>query len=212
MLYLDKSKTAKAETIFEEIAHLPEGKNGFKLQSEALYQLGNLKAKEKINNLALNYLNRGYGLSITNRNINQELKISKKLSEVYESMKQSNNSLAYLKIYTTLKDSIDFDNKLNNKNVISEKFKVDEIMIAMEKMEQGKKQQEKAARFSKLINILSIALITILSLLSLSLYKNNIIRNKSNELLRDKNSELEIANKPYAVLPNICLHHHRIQL
>ncbi len=195
LMYLDKNKKTKAIAIFEEIAHLPEGKNGFKLQSEALYQLGKISAKQKANNLALNYLNRGYALSNVNRNINQKLKISKKLSEVYENMKQTNNSLAYLKIYSILKDSIDNDNKINNKFLISEKFKIDEIMISLEKVEQGRKQQEKAGRFSKLINILSIALITILSLLSLSLYKNNIIRNKSNELLRDKNSELEIAKE-----------------
>jgi signal transduction histidine kinase len=195
LLYLDKGKKAKAESIFEEIAHLPEGKNGFKLQSEALYQLGNLKAKERINNLAINYLNRGYDLSINNRNISQKLKISKKLSEVYENMKQSNNSLAYLKIYTTLKDSIDLNKRLNYKYLSTERFKVDEYTNTVEKLEKENKQQEKAARFSKLINILSIALITILSLLSLSLYKNNIIRNKSNDLLREKNSELEIAKE-----------------
>jgi len=36
-------------------------------------------------------------------------------------------------------------------------------------------------------------LISILSLLSLSLYKNNIIRNQSNILLREKNFELQVA-------------------
>jgi signal transduction histidine kinase/CheY-like chemotaxis protein len=40
---------------------------------------------------------------------------------------------------------------------------------------------------------LAIALITILSLLSLALYKNNIIRNESNLLLKEKNNELIIA-------------------
>ncbi|MEN9487753.1 MAG: hypothetical protein RL494_18, partial [Bacteroidota bacterium] len=76
-----------------------------------------------------------------------------------------------------------------------QQYKTDEIMNSLVKLEKEKIKQLKSAKFSKLINILSIALITILSLLSLSLYKNNIIRNKSNELLRDKNSELEIAKE-----------------
>jgi hypothetical protein len=46
-----------------------------------------------------------------------------------------------------------------------------------------------------MINLLAIALIAILSLLSLSLYRNNIIHNKSNLLLQEKNNELIIANE-----------------
>ncbi|WP_394758108.1 ATP-binding protein, partial [Flavobacterium sp.] len=195
LMYLEKNQITLAENIFQQIAHLPVSKDTFKLQSEALYQLGSLKSKEKINNLALNYLNRGYELSIENRNIDQQIKISKRISEVYENMRQNNNSLSYLKIYTKLKDSIEIVAKSETKSIITERFKVDEIMRTMEKMDKEKKQQVKASKFSKLINILSIALITILSLLSLSLYKNNIIRNKSNSLLRDKNSELETAKE-----------------
>ncbi|MAO08251.1 MAG: hybrid sensor histidine kinase/response regulator [Alteromonas sp.] len=42
---------------------------------------------------------------------------------------------------------------------------------------------------------LSIALIVILSLLTLSLYKNNNLRAKANELLQDKNNELQLAKE-----------------
>ena len=195
LMYLDKKEISQAENIFLQISHLPTGKDTFKLQSEALYQLGQIKAKEKINNLAINYLNRAYELSIKNRDTNQQLKICKKTSEVYDNMKETNNSFAFLKIYTTLKDSLDSASKNSKKTSVTERFKVDDMVRSLEKLGKEKKQQEKTNKFSKLINILSIALITILSLLSLSLYKNNIIRNKSNELLRDKNSELEIAKE-----------------
>jgi signal transduction histidine kinase/CheY-like chemotaxis protein len=195
LMYLDKKEVNQAENIFLQISHLPVGKDTFKLQSEALYQLGKIKAKEKINNLALNYLNRSYQLSIENKNTRQQIKISKKLSEVYENMKQTNNSLAFLKTHTRLKDSLDSLLENGDKTLVTERFKIDDMMRSLDKLDKEKKQQEKSNKFSKLINILSIALITILSLLSLSLYKNNIIRNKSNELLRDKNSELEIAKE-----------------
>jgi len=195
LLYLEKNEEALAEKTLTEIAHLPKSKDTFKLQSEALYQLGQLKAKSNANALATNYLNKGYQMSVENKNIEQQLKISKRLSELYESMTQSSNSLKFLKIHTKLKDSIDSASKNNKQNLITERFKVDEIMRSMDKMDKEKKQQEKAGKFSKLINILSIALITILSLLSLSLYKNNIIRSKSNNLLREKNNELEVAKE-----------------
>lgn len=48
---------------------------------------------------------------------------------------------------------------------------------------------------SKLINILAVALVSILSLLSISLYKNNLFRIKSNQMLVEKNRELEIAKE-----------------
>ena len=52
---------------------------------------------------------------------------------------------------------------------------------------------KRTINFSKLTNGLSIALIVILSLLTLSLYKNNNLRAKANELLQDKNNELSLA-------------------
>ncbi len=195
LLYLEKNEDALAEKTLSELALLPKNKDTFKLQSEALYQLGQIKQKAKINNLALNYFTRAYDISIENKNIEQQIKISKKLSEVYDEMSQTNNSLRFLKVNSKLKDSLESISASKKIDLVTERFKMDEIMRSMDKMDKEKKQQEKSSKFSKLINILSIALITILSLLSLSLYKNNIIRNKSNELLREKNNELEIAKE-----------------
>lgn len=195
LLYLEKKEIEIAEKTFEELTRLPKDKKIFEMQSEAFYQLGNLKAKQGINNLALNYLTRGYQISISDQNLEQQIKFCKLLSELYEKIGDSQKSLIYLKSYTKLKDSLQSITKNNQQNIFSERAKVNDIMKSMEKLDKENKEQEKEGKFSKLINILSIALITILSLLSLSLYKNNIIRNKSNELLRDKNNELEIAKE-----------------
>lgn len=195
VLYLEKNQRNTAELIFDDIAHLSKNQVSAELQAEALYQLGIMKSKEKINNLALNYLNQAYEISQSNNNLEQQLKISKMLSQIYEQMSLTNNALAFLKTHAKLQDSLSSISKFKTQNLVNERFKIDDIMRSMEKLDLEKKQQEKASKFSKLINILSIALITILSLLSLSLYKNNIIRNKSNELLREKNNELEIAKE-----------------
>jgi signal transduction histidine kinase/ActR/RegA family two-component response regulator len=65
--------------------------------------------------------------------------------------------------------------------------------IASQKSDLNK--QEKSLFFGKLTGWLSIALILILSLLTLSLYKNNNLRAKANELLQDKNTELQEAKE-----------------
>ncbi|MEM7185072.1 MAG: response regulator [Bacteroidota bacterium] len=56
-------------------------------------------------------------------------------------------------------------------------------------------KQLRSINFGKMTTGLSIALIVILSLLTLSLYKNNNLRAKANELLQDKNSELQLAKE-----------------
>ncbi len=54
---------------------------------------------------------------------------------------------------------------------------------------------EYTRKLTRITTILSIALITILSLLTLSLYKNNNLRAKANELLQQKNTELILAKE-----------------
>ena len=49
------------------------------------------------------------------------------------------------------------------------------------------------SNFTRITTVLSIALITILSLLTLSLYKNNNIRLKTNNMLHKKNDSLYVA-------------------
>lgn len=54
-------------------------------------------------------------------------------------------------------------------------------------------EQDRSSRAMRLTLVLSIALCSILALLTLSLYKNNNLRAKANELLQAKNVELVIA-------------------
>lgn len=54
-------------------------------------------------------------------------------------------------------------------------------------------EEERSSRAMRLTLVLSIALCSILALLTLSLYKNNNLRAKANELLQAKNVELVIA-------------------
>jgi signal transduction histidine kinase/CheY-like chemotaxis protein len=196
IIYKEKNKLDIAEELFLDIINIPDNKDLFQTKFEALRHLGLMKINDKKYNLALNYLKQAAKICYKSNNLEQQISIAKILSELYEKMSLTNNSLKQLKIYFRLKDSLESISTTHAKtNIDSKQFKIGEIMRTMEKMDKEKKIQERASKFSKLINILSIALITILSLLSLSLYKNNIIRNKSNELLREKNNELEIAKE-----------------
>ncbi|MEZ0005680.1 signal transduction histidine kinase/Tfp pilus assembly protein PilF [Flavobacterium sp. 28YEA47A] len=193
ILYKAKGKTQLAATIFNSIIAKPDNNDSFKTKAEALYQVGAIEFEAGRNNLALNYLKRALDLNSKSDNFEQKSKILKLISESYEKMMDIDNSFIYLKKHLALKDSII---RLNSQKIGAEafeKFKESEQMKTIKQKDKENREQKKLIKVSKLTSVLSIALITILSLLSLSLYKNNIIRNRTNKQLQEKNTELEIA-------------------
>jgi signal transduction histidine kinase/ActR/RegA family two-component response regulator len=100
-----------------------------------------------------------------------------------------------LEIYSVKKDSIHQIYINSIFKVVDSESKVGDLneIIATQKDDLDKKK--KSINFGKMTNGLSIALIVILSLLTLSLYKNNNLRAKANELLQDKNNELLLAKE-----------------
>ena len=73
-----------------------------------------------------------------------------------------------------------------------DKGEYDEIIA---ELEANLERKDSSIKMNNFTSTLSIALITILSLLTLSLYKNNNLRAKSNDLLQEKNSELQLAKE-----------------
>jgi len=78
---------------------------------------------------------------------------------------------------------------------IEDESNVGDLNNIIETQKNDLDKRKKSINFGKMTNGLSIALIVILSLLTLSLYKNNNLRAKANELLQDKNSELILAKE-----------------
>ncbi|MGL2967546.1 ATP-binding protein [Flavobacterium sp. XGLA_31] len=193
ILYKNRGKLDLASKLFNEIISKSETKDPFKTRAEALYQLGTIEEKLNHNNLAANYLNRALQKAQTDKNLDQKVKILLALSDTYDKLLDVKKAHEYLKAHLQLKDSLLHmtSEKLDANDY--EAFKESERMKAIEQMTKENEAQQKTNKFAKLISILAIALISILSLLSLSLYKNNIIRNQSNILLKEKNFELQIA-------------------
>jgi signal transduction histidine kinase/CheY-like chemotaxis protein len=194
IVYRAKGKNDEAAYIFDLIISKPDKEDIYKIQQDALYQRGAIEEEQNRNNMALNYLNRALQSNRQSNN-NPELraKIYRSLSEAYEKISDLKRSHAYLKMHTALRDSITEHNleKLGADDYA--KFKEGETLKTIDQLDKQKQQTEKTSKYGKLLNVLAIALISILSLLSLSLYKNNIIRNQSNLLLKEKNKELQLA-------------------
>ena len=193
IIYQEKEEYELASSFFNAVIAVPNNKEEYK--ATAFYQLGVIELKLNKNNSALYYLKRA--LSYNSKNENRELsaEIYKSLSIAYEKKSDPSNSLFYLKKNNELKNCQYTQKKEKLEDRDYAKFKESQELKTILKMENENQHQEKINKFTKLISILAIALISILSLLSLSLYKNNIIRNRSNLLLKEVNSELKVAKE-----------------
>jgi signal transduction histidine kinase len=195
IIYKSTGKLDLAAAIFSTLVAKPNSPAILDTKAEALYQIGTIEMTNNRNNLALNYFNKALDLNAKSKNLEQKSNILLALSTVYEKMLDKNNAYTYLKQHTNLKESISL---LDNEKLgvdDYEKFKETERLEEAARINKENIQKAKTSKFSKLISILAIALISILSLLSLSLYKNNIIRTRSNQLLEEKNKELILAKE-----------------
>ena len=195
IVYRAKGQYQLAIPIFNQIIAKPELSDFSKTKAEALYQIGVIELEKERSNLALNYLNRALANNAKDNNFEQKSDILLALSKTHERLLNIPKAHQCLKQHIALKDSITAlsVNKLGTEDYAA--FKDNERLKTIEQLDKENKEQQKANKISKLISILAITLIVILSLLSLSLYKNNIIRNQSNLLLKEKNTELQLAKE-----------------
>ncbi len=117
------------------------------------------------------------------------------LAEIEESRKNPAAALAYLKKMNEVREAVFDINKEALATESNARFGVNALKSTLEDLTLQNAEQEKTLKVNKLTTILSVALITILSLLTLSLYKNNNLRARANELLQKKNTELILAKE-----------------
>ena len=117
------------------------------------------------------------------------------LSDIEEKRNNPEGALAYLKQMNEVRDAVFDANKEALATETNARFGVDALKTTLDELTLQNAEQERTLKVNKLTTILSVALITILSLLTLSLYKNNNLRARANELLQKKNSELILAKE-----------------
>jgi len=181
-----------AKLVFNQLIVQESKKDPLSITSKALYHLGNIELQSFRYRLAIYYLNKAEKTN-GNNNLILRTKILLALSKAYEKSIDMPQAYANLKLHMQLEDSLINQNRRKFGPRDFDQFQENERLKTIEKLDKENKAQQKASRVANIIIILSIAFILILSLLSISLYKNNLIRKKSNVLLEDKNQELELA-------------------
>lgn len=116
-------------------------------------------------------------------------------SQILIAEKKGSEAEKELKFYLHQKDSLRQIHLMAIEKGVQAESAIGDLQETIANQKDDLIRKERSLFFGKLTGWLSIALILILSLLTLSLYKNNNLRAKANELLQDKNTELQEAKE-----------------
>lgn len=185
----------KAQKLLAEAENeLRESKNEYEL-SRLHYYRG--RTQLSLQNLGIALTEAKNALSIARKYSfgSMAMSSSRLVSQIYEVQGAFPQSLLYLKSSNKIRDSIFNLNKEALASDADARYGVDAMKSNMTELSQINAGLERNLKVNKLTTILSVALITILSLLTLSLYKNNNLRARANDLLQKKNTELMTAKE-----------------
>lgn len=174
---------------YEAIANLNLAK-GF-----IIYQTENEVEKQKNITRAKTSIDRALEISKNNGYLKIETEVYKIYSDIAFLQDRTKDAFVSLKVYINKKDAFEeIQGAVLNKNLNFES-NYDDLIAKIALQQNDLDEQQKSIKMNRYTTGLSVALIIILSLLTVSLFKNNKLRAKSNNLLRDKNDELLIAKE-----------------
>ena len=118
---------------------------------------------------------------------------NQRLSIIYEKTGSFNEALHYRKNLEQIKDSIFNVEKTKLEVNTADKIRFEHQMTEINKLTAKNEELSESKNRSEITAILTSAFLTIISLLAVSLFRNNQIKLKTNDLLYTKNKELELA-------------------
>ena len=194
-VYLKLEDYKSAKPLLEKAIILAKKYDQKSIHSSALINSGKVLQNLENTSLALDVTNEGLQIANSNRIVENVNESYLTLSDIYQQTENYQLANEFLRKHIKLSDSI-LDIKRENLSPERRAQFINEYKDA--ESQQLKAQMEDIEddnNLTKITTILSIALITILSLLTLSLYKNNNIRLKSNNVLHKQHDDLIIAKE-----------------
>ncbi|QBA65558.1 response regulator [Muriicola soli] len=121
------------------------------------------------------------------------LEANEYLALAYEKDAQYKLALEYKENIVEIKDSIFTLDKLKAETNKADKLAMEDAQAEISRQDERIAELSESANRSEITAILTSAFLTIISLLAVSLYRNNQIKLKTNDLLQTKNRELQAA-------------------
>lgn len=190
-LYENISKFDKAETLYNSILVNRDPVEPVYLRTLALLGLAQLELEKKSWETGIALADSAHSLSLTHR-FTRELKRSNHLlNTLYKAAGNSEAAIQYAKENRKLQDSVYNMTRRTAESAASDQVALSQMSRTISMLEGENNNLKKSANRSELTAILTSAFLTIISLLAVSLYRNNQIKLKTNDLLHTKNRELQ---------------------
>ncbi len=185
----------KAKQIFEQLLATEHEFEKEYRRSHILLQLARIN--HKTNKLVNGEIEASSALNIANEHNFPLVKIeaNKILASIYEEIGNFENALHHYKTLTAVQNKTFPPGVVEANQEIAAKTESDFFARILDQMNKDAIAQQQTVNISKLTSVLSSALLIIISLLTISLYRNNQIKYKTNDLLLKKNLELQIAKE-----------------
>jgi len=190
-IYLELPKYEEALKNFNSLIVNSDAIEKDYIATRAYVGLTILKLKTGEPENSLKYAESGLSLAKSNNFYNEILELNALLVDAHEVLEDYENSLRYSKNIIAIKDSVYNEAKINTEAETADKILLN-ITIGENNTKDKQIEDLKASGSRSAITaILTSAFLTIISLLAISLYRNNHIKVKTNDLLQTKNTELE---------------------
>ncbi|WP_317130248.1 ATP-binding protein [Aggregatimonas sangjinii] len=134
-------------------------------------------------------------LNIATKNnfFNEIIEVNGLLADLYAKMGRYELALANKDNLLNIKDSVFTLDRLKTETKTADQINVNRMNSEIGRLEERNAELSESENRSEIIAILTSAFLTIISLLAVSLYRNNQIKLKTNDLLQIKNNELQTA-------------------
>ncbi|WP_411032251.1 ATP-binding protein [Spongiimicrobium sp. 3-5] len=132
-------------------------------------------------------------LARSNRFFKEIFEANEALGVAYERVEKYNLSLLHNRNLLQIRDSVFTIEKIKTEAKTADKIQFDFMNEEIRRQDEKIEELNESANRSEITAILTSAFLTIISLLAVSLYRNNQIKLKTNDLLQTKNKELQNA-------------------
>lgn len=190
-IYKSITKFDKAETLYNSLLVNQDPIESNYLKTLALLGLAEMEVLRNRIEQGIAYANSANALALTHQFTRELERSNSLLRSLHELTGDLNTSLEFLKANERLQDSIYNSDKRTAESLASDKVALEQMTKTIAVLEGENNNLKKSANRSELTAILTSAFLTIISLLAVSLYRNNQIKLKTNDLLHTKNRELQ---------------------
>lgn len=192
-IYIDIEKLDEAEKKFNALLINSDIIERVYLATKANLGLAEIKFKQGEKEKSAKHGEAALKLATENNLFKEMLLANQFLTKIYEDLKVYDKSLYHNKNILNIKDSLfnieKFKLEMRTADKLTQKFQGEQI----QKLSEENETLSESKNRSEITAILASAFLVIISLLAISLFRNNQIKLKTNDLLQTKNSELETA-------------------